>query len=58
MSSYKSELISIINNSENPIEAIKIALEITTSFSLQHVSSQQPLAEIQREFGQMPQAVP
>ena len=58
MSSYKSELISILNNSTNPIEAIKIALEITTSFSLQHESSPQPLAEIQQEFGQMPQAIP
>lgn len=42
MSSFNNELITIVREYENPEEALKIAVDIITSFLGQSVSYQEP----------------
>ena len=50
MTSADKELINLIREDENPTEALKIAVDIITSFLKQSVSCQEPSPDFLQEL--------
>lgn len=50
MTENELELLSIIRNEEHPEQALKIAMEVITSFLVQSLSCQEPSADSLREL--------
>lgn len=51
MSSFNNELINIVREHENPEEALRIAVDIITSFLEQSVSYQEPSVDFLQALG-------